>query len=68
MEAVTSTWHSEWRRVYSADWAASIPFRDGGVDYRVVYSPLIKLLCLLTEGARSALPKSSGARSRDGQK
>ena len=51
LEAISSLWHKEWQRVYSADRAASIPFQDGDVNYGVVHSPAMKLLCLLTTGA-----------------
>ena len=51
IDYISTSWHREWQRVYSADWEASIPFKDGGVDYRVTYTPTIKLLSILTQGA-----------------
>lgn len=44
-------WNAEWQRVYAFDWAESQPFEDGGVDYAVFYTPSIKILSVLSQGA-----------------
>ena len=50
-EAVLQAWNTEWQRVYAFDWAESQPFEDGGVDYAVFYTPSIKILSVLSQGA-----------------
>ena len=50
LDAISSAWHREWQRVYSTDRRDTVPFKDGGVDYQVVYTPSIKLWSVVTQG------------------
>ena len=52
LDAISSAWHREWQRVYSTDRADTVPFRDAGVDYQVVYTPSIKFWSVFTQGER----------------
>jgi len=50
LDAISSAWHREWQRVYSTDRGDTVPFRDAGVDYQVVYTPSIKFWSVFTQG------------------
>ena len=41
--------------MYSTDRKDTVPFKDGGVDYEVVYTPSIKFWSVFTQGERVAL-------------
>ena len=50
LDAISSAWHKEWQRVYSTDRKDTVPFKDAGVDYQVVYTPSIKFWSVFSQG------------------
>ena len=54
LDAISKSWHEEWQRVYSTDRADTVPFKDSGVDYHVVYTPSIKFWSVFSQGGHGA--------------